>query len=124
MKMLNKKKKTLWSRIDTKLGKWGNYLMFNPQALIYVSYIGLSFLFLVFAGLAFLFYTLARNGASGYYFGMAIMLGLDLFVIYGFTKIKEFKNLFGGMGTDDLNDMVFGSMVNPIIDKIKYGKKK
>jgi len=115
-------KKGLWERIDDKLFNCGNYLMFNPAVLIYTLYGGIIFFGSLFSYLGYVFYLLAKNGAVGYYFGLGVMAVFDIILIVGFTKVKMFKTIFKDMNVTEMNDLMYGDMVNPIIDKLK-GKK-
>lgn len=109
----------IWFKIDMQLLKIGNYLMYKPSALIYILSFGAILFSLLFAYLGYNFLMYALNGAVGYYFGFGVMILFEYYIIKGLFSLKKYKVLLEDFNMDRLNDMAYGGIFNPIIDKIK-----
>ena len=116
--------KRLWFKIDMKLLKIGNYLMYNPKGLFNTLIVGSILVGLVIGFIGYNFLQIALTTNSNYWFGVVVMSVIEVLIIVGFFNLRKYKNMLSGFNQETLIDMVAGDMVNPIIDKIKYGKKK
>lgn len=121
MKIYKPKKITLWQRINFKLFNISQYLLFNPNFFFKIIVAGLVLFLGLFSWLGYVFYNLAWVH-TGYWFGFGLMLLFNYMIIRSFFKLKTFKNSFSGMNVDSMNEMLYGDIMNPIVDKIK-GKR-
>jgi len=122
MKIHKPKKISLWQRFNFKLLGWSQFIMFHPSMLFYVLVGGLCVGLVLFSWLGYVFTNLAFIH-TGYWFGVGVMGVLDYFIIMSFFKLKTFRHQFSGFNIDSMNQMMYGDIANPIIDKIK-GKRE